>query len=265
MNKEDPAFYKIPEDPEDTRFYLHEMGKPTSPMARLLGEVIDGEYRETNLIIRMRSSEYIHQRAVIQAIKAYLDEHFTSGPLRAQVAGRAHLDYHWLQLIRSSHIYSVILSGACVLLLTGLMFRSLLAGLLCLFTVGVAVLINYAIMGWSGIPLGVGTSMFASIAIGAGINAPIHMLDRLRKGMSAPGADPAEVFRGAFIFTGRVLFFTSFVLAIGFLLLCISEFRTLVRFGLLIGIVMLVSFVASTTLLPALVATLKPRFIWEKE
>ncbi|MHC4090293.1 MAG: MMPL family transporter, partial [Planctomycetota bacterium] len=88
-----------------------------------------------------------------------------------------------------------------------------------------------------------------------------------RLSLGSPRADgtepgPAEVFPDAFAFTGRVLFFTAFVVAVGFLLLCVSEFRTLVRFGLLIGISMLVSFLTSVTLLPALVASLRPRFVW---
>ncbi|MHC4066776.1 MAG: efflux RND transporter permease subunit, partial [Planctomycetota bacterium] len=267
MHDEDPAYYAIPQDPFDTRFYLDVLGIDTSPMAGLLHEVIDPTYSRANLIVRMTSSEFIHQRAVIKALQEHLDEHFSQGPLRAKLAGRVNLDYHWLRMIRTSHINSVALSFTCVLLLTGLMFRSLTAGLLCMFTVGVAVLVNYAVMGFADIPLGVGTAMFASIAIGAGVNFPIHMLDRLRLSLGSPRADgtepgPAEVFPDAFAFTGRVLFFTAFVVAVGFLLLCVSEFRTLVRFGLLIGISMLVSFLTSVTLLPALVASLRPRFVW---
>lgn len=262
MHKEGTDFYAIPDEPEDTRFYLDVLAGETSPMAHLLREVVDESRTRTNLIVRMKSSEFIHQKAVIHAIEDYLSAHFGNGRLEARLAGRANLDYHWLRLIRTTHIYSVVLSAGCVLLITGLMFRSLLAGVLCVFTVGVAVLINYALMGFTGIPLGVGTSMFASIAIGAGVNSPIHMLDRLRLGLRAPGADPAEVFRSAFAFTGRVLFFTAFVLAVGFLLLCISEFRTLVRFGLLIGAVTLVSFLASVTLLPGVIAYFRPACVW---
>ncbi|MCK4340599.1 MAG: MMPL family transporter [Phycisphaerae bacterium] len=263
MHDEDPAYYVIPDDPFETQFYLDVLGIETSPMAELLHEVIDETYTRANLIVRMKSSEFIHQREVIHTLQDYLDEHFSDGPLRAKLAGRVNLDYHWLCMIRTSHVNSVVLSFICVLVLTGLMFRSVIAGFLCTLTVGVAVLVNYAIMGLGGIPLGVGTSMFASIAIGAGVNFPIHMLDRLRIGLSTPDADPAQVFRNAFAFTGRVLFFTAFVVALGFLLLCVSEFRTLVRFGLLIGIGLLVSFLTSVTLLPALVAILKPRFLWK--
>lgn len=261
-NDDKPEFYVIPDDAFETQFYLDVLGLDTSPMADLLHEVISPDFKSTNLIIRMKSSQFIHERAVIHALQAYLDEHFSSGPLRAKLAGRVNLDYHWLCMIRSSHLNSVVLSFACVLLLTGLMFRSVVAGLLCSLTVGVAVLVNYAVMGLGGIPLGVGTSMFASIAIGAGVNFPIHMLDRLRIGLHAPRAVPNQVYRSAFMFTGRVLFFTAFVVAVGFLLLCVSEFRTLVRFGLLIGIGMIVSFLASITLLPAVVAVVRPRFLW---
>jgi len=306
MHEEDPAYYVIPEDPFDTQFYLDVLKAETSPMSRLLHEAIDSAYQRTNLIVRMQSSEFIHQRAVIHALQDYLDRKLTDHPppgagpeeprghlgasstsaradqdeprasaradlpsgslgpaLSAKLAGRVNLDYHWLCMIRTSHVNSVALSFAAVLMLTGLMFRSVTAGLLCMFTVGVAVLVNYAIMGLADIPLGVGTSMFASIAIGAGVNFPIHMLDRLRIDLRAPDTDPAEVFPNAFAFTGRVLFFTAFVVAVGFLLLCVSEFRTLVRFGLLIGVAMTVSFLTSVTLLPAIVAALKPRFVWK--
>ncbi|MBN2473841.1 MAG: MMPL family transporter [Pirellulales bacterium] len=265
MNREDEAYYAIPDDPAVTRYYLDVLSADTSPMARLLHEVIDKTYTQANLTLRMKSSQFIHQRAVIESLQTYLDEHFGDGPLRAELAGRVNLDYHWLRMIRTEHVRSVALTFLCVLLLTGAMFRSAVAGLLCTGTVAVAVVTIYAIMGFGGIPLGVGTSMFASIAIGAGVNFPIHVLDRLRIGLRDSPADPAEVFRDTFTFTGRALFYTALVVAVGFLLLCVSEFRTLVRFGLLISTGMVVSFLTSISLLPAIVAAVKPRCIWGKK
>ena len=260
MHGEDPEFYAIPEDPSDTRFYLDTISGPTSPMAVQLREVVDPGYSRTNLIVRMRSSEYVHQHEVIGPIEAYLEANFPSPEFSTQLAGRVYLDYHWLRMIRGSHFRSVSFSLVCVLLLTALMFRSVRAGLLCTMTVGFAVLISYAVMGFSGIALGVGTSMFASISIGAGVNFPIHILDRLRQaGRAAGGGDEESLYRRTFMFTGRALFFTAFIVAAGFMLLFVSEFRTLVRFGLLIGLGMVLSFLASVSLLPALVATLDAR------
>jgi hypothetical protein len=156
----------------------------------------------------------------------------------------------------------VTFSALCTLIQTALMFRSVVAGLLCTLTVGFVCLVDYAVMGFCGIPLGVGTSMFASIAIGVGVNPAIHILDRLRLGLCAPGADPERVFADTLAFTGYRLFFAAFVLVVGFAMLCLSEFRTLVEFGLLIGLALAASFVISVTWLPALIATAKPRAIW---
>ncbi len=262
MHDEDAAFWAIPEDPEETRFYLDVIGAPESPMAHMLREVIDPTRTRANLIVRMTSSEFVHQRDVITRLEKYLADEFGTGDLKAHLSGRANLDYHWLQLVSTSHVRSVLLSFGCVLVLTALLFRSVAAGLLCGLTVGIAVLVNYAIMGVAAIPLGVGTSMFASIAIGAGVDFPIHLLDRLRVSFAAGRGTSESIFRSALSLTGRAMFFTSMVVALGFLLLCVSEFRTLVRFGLLVGISMATSFVASVTLLPALVVVWKPRFVW---
>jgi uncharacterized protein len=265
LHEEKPEYYAIPADPADTRFYLDALTAKTSPLSRLLLEVVDPTYTVANLIVRLRSSEYVHERAVVQAVERYLAGHFTDASLRAEVAGRVNLDYHWLRLIKTSHIEGVMMSAGCTLLLTAWMFRSWAAGGLCTLVVGLVVVINYALMGWSGIPLGVGTSMFASIAIGVGVNFPIHILDRLRHHLAVPGAEARQAFRQTLACTGRSMFFAAAVVAVGFLVLLISEFRTLNEFGLLIGMAMVMSFVLSVTLLPALVAACRPRFIWGQQ
>jgi hypothetical protein len=274
MNRDAPAFYAIPEKEADVRFYLDVLGAPTSPMSRLLREIIDPTYTKTELIVRMTSSQYIHQRDVIDRLRQYLAERFNDGLLSAEIAGRADLDCAWIEIVRNSQINSVCFSFVSVLLLTAIMFRSVVGGLLCVCTAGVAVLVNYAVMGFFDIPLSVSTSMFASIALGTGVNFPILILDRLRVGLqnvaqppsavsSAPDRhQPVDVFRNAVAFTGRALFFTAAIVTIGFGLLCVSEFRTLVLFGLLVAISMSVSFLAAVTILPAVTALAKPRFLW---
>jgi predicted RND superfamily exporter protein len=262
LHEEKPEYYAIPGDPSDTKYYLDTLGASTSPMASLLREAVDPTYTSVNLTVRLRSSEYVHERAVVEAVEKYLREHFPAPDWQTQLAGRVNLDYHWLRLIKTSHVWGVVFSALCTLIQTALMFRSFVAGVVCTFTVGFVCLVNYAVMGFAGVPLGVGTSMFASIAIGVGVNPAIHILDRLRMELPAPGAEPERVFAAALAFTGYRLFYAAFVLVVGFGLLCLSEFRTLVEFGLLIGLAIGTAFVASVTLLPALMAAWKPRFIW---
>jgi hypothetical protein len=231
-------------------------------MSRRLREVIDPTYTVANVIVRMRSSEFIHQRDVLRAVGRYLADQFPTPHWRTELSGRVNLDYHWLRMIKTSHILGVVFSGLCTFLQTALLFRSIVAGGLCLLTVGLVCLVDYAVMGWLRIPLGVGTAMFASIAIGVGVNPAIHILDRLRLGLGRTAADPERVFADTLALTGYRLFFSAFVLVVGFGLLCLSEFRTLVEFGLLIGLAIASSLVISLIGLPALVVATRPRFVW---
>lgn len=255
LNGDDPRFYTIPDDPGEVTFYADTLGAPTSPMARLLREVVNADASTANLIVRLRSSEYVNEREVVQAVEGYLTTHFGEGDGQARLAGRVYLDCRWMDLIKRSHVRSVLLAAVAALVLTAWMFGSLADGFLCTAIVGLVVLFNYAVMGLAGIPLGIGTSMFASIAIGAGVNFPIHLLDRLQRESARPGATGEEAVARAFATTGRALLLAAFVVGVGFLLLCLSEFRTLQEFGLLIGLAMLTSYLLSMTLLPALVVS----------
>ena len=182
LHPDKPEFYAIPTDPSDVQYYLDTLGAPTCPMSKLLREAIDPTYTSANLIVRLRSSEYIHERAVIQAVEQHLEANFPAPAWKTELAGRVNLDYHWLLMIKTSHIAGVAVSAFCTLVQTALMFRSLVAGLFCTLTVGFVCLADYAVMGVGGVPLGVGTSMFASIAIGVG-GEPGH---------SHPGSAPTR-------------------------------------------------------------------------
>ncbi len=64
--------------------------------------------------------------------------------------------------------------------MSALLFQSSLAGLFTLIPVLASILLVYSAMVVLGINLGIGTSMFASVAIGLGVDFSIHTLDRLR-------------------------------------------------------------------------------------
>ena len=52
---------------------------------------------------------------------------------------------------------------------------------LALLPVMVSIMIIYAVMVFNNIWLGIGTSMFASIAIGLGVDFAIHTMDRVKQ------------------------------------------------------------------------------------
>jgi len=67
-----------------------------------------------------------------------------------------------------------------VFIMAFLSFRKLSIAVLVTTPVMLSILMIYGVMGYTGIWLGVGTSMFASIAIGLGIDFAVHTAERMQ-------------------------------------------------------------------------------------
>jgi predicted RND superfamily exporter protein len=103
--------------------------------------------------------------------------------------------------------------------------------------------------------------MFAAIAIGTGVDFAVHLLDRLLVAVRDEGQTIDEALATLFPSTGRALLFNSSAVIAGFGMLTLSDVPPLVWFGTLVSVAALVSFLASLTLLPAIVQVLRPRAI----
>ncbi len=260
MNSDQPDYYRVPESAALAAqyFLLYSIsGGPTD-----FEEVIDYDYQAGIVRVAIDTGLYSERKRVVEEADRYVADNFASGDgLAALVSGRVDVDYHWISGIARSHFQSVFLALLAVWLVASLSYRSPVGGALAVLPVCVAVLLIYAVMGFSGIWLGVGTSMFAAIAIGTGIDFAVHTLDRIIALVRKEGHSLEEAMARFYPSTGRALFFNFGVLALGFLVLVASSAPPLVRFGTLVGVAAVASFLASVTVLPALILTLRPTFL----
>ena len=135
---------------------------------------------------------------------------------------------------------------ACVL------FQSFFAGSLIIVPVLSAVLIMYGMMGTLGIPLGIGTSMFGSVAIGLGVDFAIHCYARIDQNLkNYPHISSTEAISMMFPSTGRALFFNAITLGLGFALLMLSKVQPLQQFGAMVALAVGTSFLTSLCIIPA--------------
>ena len=116
-------------------------------------------------------------------------------------------------------------------------------------------------MGWVGITLAVGTSMTAAIALGIGVDFSIHTLDRIKLLIAEQQLEPEVALHQLYPSTGRALLFSFFAVFIGFGILGLSYVPPLSKLGMLVAVAVLISFVSSMTVLPALIKHLKPAFL----
>jgi hypothetical protein len=263
VNENQDEYYSIPDD----EFLIAQLfllysasGDPDD-----FEEEIDTDYSQANVRFNLHVADYRLLTEIVPSIQTYVDQEFNNDEIRANLSGRVMVNYTWLKTIGDNHVRSLLLSLVFVWLAAALVFRSILAGALSLIPVGMALLLVYAVMGFGGIWLGIGTSMFAAIAIGLGIDFSIHTLDRMKELIMNRQGNFDERLADLFPSTGRALFFNFAALALGFLVLASSEVPPLIRFGMLVAVAVTASFTASMTILPAIGKVLKPAFLFPRK
>lgn len=259
--------YRIPETREEAAQYMLLYSFSADPED--FAQEIDYDYRTANVRVTMNHGGYLQIKEVYESLEQYVSTHFV-GSQTASLSGRLSVNYHWIKGIGDSHFGGLAVALILVCIVSALSFKSVVAGGYTLVPVIAAVLFVYAFMVLQGLTLGVGTSMFAAVAIGLGVDFAIHTLSRLRSLQSEGDGSSAEMGAGVeakvmylrfFVTTGRALLLNVLAVACGFAVLLVSQVGQLRDFGSIVVISMLVAFLASVTLLPALVLLGKPAFM----
>jgi len=224
-----------------------------------LDDEIDANNRSALVRAILDARYFTETRPVVESMQAWIDETFRDSELSAQLAGEVNVSYHWMKSLSQSHFESVLLSLALVLATASLMFRSLALGIISVLPVAITVLLLYASMALLGIHLEPATSMFAAIALGVGVDFAIHLVDRLEQAMSQEGGGIAQACETCLPSVARACFFNSAALGLGFSVLMVSDLPTLIRFGGLVTLASLASYVAALTIVPALLALRQSR------
>ncbi len=258
LNADDPEFYRLPTDPDLIAQYFllfSALGGPDD-----LRDEVDHDYRRALIRGMVNDNYFDTNRTIYDAVMAYVDTTPRPEGLTIKIDGRVRMDYHTVSPLGRNHFLSVIVSLALVFLMAAVLFRSIEGGVIAVAPVVVSVLSVYAVMGMLGIRLETATSMLAAIAIGLGIDFAIHIIDRLRFLMRDQGLSMTDAMAELHPTAGRALFFNFMAVFCGFGVLALSSMPPLYRFGVLISVSMLANFIAAVIILPALIATLRPRF-----
>ena len=109
--------------------------------------------------------------------------------------------------------------------------------------------------------LGIGTSMFASDAIGLGVDFASHTIDQVRSLFIEYEGNRDKSLEQLYPTTGRALLFNYLAVSIGVGVLISSKLVPLTNFGIIVVVSVTTSFLASLSLLPALIKVVKPKFI----
>jgi hypothetical protein len=150
-----------------------------------------------------------------------------------------------------SQISSLILAIVMVLLIVGLMLRSISKGVYAIIPIIATILILFGFMGITGIPLDIATALVGSIAMGIGIDYSIHIITGFNFHLKETG-DAEEAIKKTILSSGKAIVINVLSVSAGFLVLIFSQIVPLQNFGILVAISMFGSGIGAITLLPVI-------------
>lgn len=251
--------YQLPETTEAAAQYLLIYSATADPTD--FEEEIDYDYQTANIRAYLKSGDYQDVKRTIESLQKFIDAQDYEDGFRVVLSGRVYLHYRWISELARSHFQGLGITLMLVFLMSAALFRSLLAGVFTMIPVAGSVLFVYAAMSLSGLTLGLGTSMFAAVAVGLGIDFAIHTVERIRAIAASSQGDIHTVLLEFYGTTGRVLLFNFLAISSGFAILTVSKISSLNSFGAMVGLAVGSSFLLSVTVLPALVLIFRPSFI----
>ena len=266
VNYDGAAYYEIPRDPRrygKTR--PEELRQLVSNYLVLLAGDIDSyandplEPTAIRTTIQLRTTGQIDTGRVLQEINGFVKANFPD-TVRVVIGGLTLEEASLNRLVVLSLLTSIIIALISLFVIMALANRSAAAGLLCVAPLGLLMLMNFAIMGFGGIKLNIGTAMISSLSMGIGIDYTVHFLEAYKRFYRASGGR-GDFLQNAYRTCGQAILVDAAATGLGFAVLLFSRFNMLAELGLMIALAMGLSALVGLIIVPVLLGWIKPRFI----
>jgi predicted RND superfamily exporter protein len=218
------------------------------------------------IMVMVNSQWQEDARRVMDEIARYAEANFPAN-VKVLVGGGAAQEGALASLVTFSQSISIAVAVIAVLLIVAFSNGSFAAGLIAALPLSIAILCNFAVMGAMGITLNMATAMLASLTVGIGIDYTIHFIESFKLHYTQgkrEGAADHECLLRTFASSGRAIIVNAVSVGLGFAVLSLSRFRIMAQFGVLVCLSMGVSAAVSLTVIPVLLTTFKPKFIYRE-
>lgn len=214
-----------------------------------------------SILVRTRLSGSTEVGNLVDDIRAFAADHFPRD-VRVRPTGTLVLLNRSADTLAWGQISGLWQVFVVLLLLMCMMFLSVRIGFLALVPNIIPIIILFGIMGWTGIPLNISTTLIAAMAIGIAIDDTIHYLGTFSGELRRTG-DQTRAMINATRSVGVPMIVTSVALAAGFLVLTLSNFAPVRDFGLLSAVTMVVALFSDLIITPAVLMTTKIITVWD--
>lgn len=249
LNGGQEEYYALPETQEEidriARFMQRE------PLKELTSLYVNNDSNWMRINGKVADLGRMHYDSLNRELYA-LCSAVSHGSFEAHVTGTAQLIDLNNELLVENMVWDLLLSVMCIGLVMGIVYSSWRMVILTIIPNLFPLLIVAGIMGVTGIPIKVSTSIIFNIAFGIAVDDTIHFLARTRTLLGTGLSLPYAVKR-TFLTTGKAMIVTTLILSGGFLTLLFSDFLGTFYIGFLISLTLFVAIVAEMLYSPLIV------------
>ncbi len=224
----------------------------------LIAPYMSEDGNQLRFSIRVFESDPSLQRKVLlEKIQRELTEKMQLEEGQLHLTGMLVLYNNMLQSLFRSQILTLGVVFFAILIMFIMLFKNIKMALITIIPNLIAAALILGLMGWSGIPLDMMTITIAAISIGIGVDNSIHYVHRVTDEFNKDN-DYWGAINRSHTSIGRAMYYTTVTITLGFSILALSNFVPTMYFGLLTGVAMMAALFANLTLLPLLIARIKP-------
>jgi uncharacterized protein len=252
---------KLPDTTQGVAQYLllYAMGGDDEDLAHL----VDRPFQRAVITAYLKTDDFRAMKAMTEATKAEAARLFAGTGVSANVGGGVTNIIALNETMVHGKEVNLIQISILVVVITAILLRSLLGGLLVLLPLATAALINLGLMGWTGILLSMGTAAISAMAVGIGADYAVYFVFRVREEFQRTG-DLREATATALTTSGKAIAYVASAVAGGYLCLALSFFKVHVLLGVLVALTMVTSSAATVAFLPSVILLVTPKFLRRK-
>jgi hydrophobe/amphiphile efflux-3 (HAE3) family protein len=260
MHADEPEAYRVSATAELVAQYLLLYSMAGDPGD--FDTYVDSEYRLANLQVFSRVDSTAYTRDLLRRAEAFVRASFPPG-VRVHPSGTMAYTLALNETMAKGKILNILQIAGIIFAISALLFRSLIGGGLVILPLALTVLLNFALLGFSGTSLDIPTAAIMGVAVGLGADFAIYFLFRFREELARTG-DAAKSTFMTMTSSGKAITYVSTAVSLGYLVLMTSGFGIHMRMALLMASAVAFSCLATLVLLPPILLLARPRFIFRR-
>ncbi len=193
----------------------------------------------------------VHFEQENEKLHAFMQQHCPD-LMNYELTGTAHLiDVNNKSLVENT-VWDLLISVLVIGIIMGIVYKSWRMVPLTIIPNLFPLLLVAGIMGLTGIPLKVSTSIIFNIAFGIAVDDTIHFLARVKSFLNE-GLSVQYAVKRTFLTTGKAMIVTTLILSAGFTTLIFSQFLGTYYIGLLVSLTLFIALFAELIYSPLII------------